>query len=201
MTALQLRLGPADHGRMVTADELAQAEYEGGFEYEVIAGMLYVSPLPNPAESFLNVWLGNALERYRASGMGPLNFVTGKSRVFVPGRPELTVPEPDIAAYTDWPLDTPLQQLRWEDTSPLVVAEVLVEGDPRKDLVRNVGLYQLVPSIAEYWVLDGRQDPNEPILTARRRHRNRWAMTQVVYGETYTTKLLPGFVLLIDPRQ
>lgn len=200
MAGVALKFGPADHGRPVTADELAEAEYAGGFEYEVIDGWLFVSPAPNPAEMRLNTWLYNALHRL-VGPSGPLNLVTGRARVYVPDRPDLTVPEPDLAGYTDWPLDLPFEDVRWEEVSPLVVAEVLVAGDARKDLERNVDLYLQVPSISEYWVLDGREVAAEPIFHAHRRYRGRWSVSEVLYGETYTTKLLPGFSLLIDPRK
>ena len=201
MASVALKFGPADHGRPVTADELAEAEYAGGFKYEVIDGRLYVSAVPNMPENFLEMWLQQKLWGYAATALAPTGRVTTKARVFVPDRPGLTVPEPDLALYPDYPIETPVAELRWEDVSPRVVAEVLVDGDPRKDLHRNVELYLQVPSIAEYWVLDGRDTPDEPTLVAHRRHRGRWAKSEVLYGETYTTRLLPGFSLLVDPRR
>jgi Uma2 family endonuclease len=119
----------------------------------------------------------------------------------VPARPDLTVPEPDVAAYRDFPLHLPLSEWSWEDVSPIVVCEVLVDSDPHKDLVRNVDLYFEVPSISEYWILDGSADPDRPTLIARRRWGSRWVVREVAYGETFTTRTLPGFELLIDPRQ
>jgi Uma2 family endonuclease len=111
------------------------------------------------------------------------------------------VPEPDVAGYRDYPLKAPLRDINWEDVSPLLVAEVLVDSDPNKDLVRNVDLYFQVPSIAEYWVLDGRENPDEPTLIVRRRGRKRWVLSEIPYGEEYSPPTLPGFTLLIDPRK
>jgi Uma2 family endonuclease len=82
------------------------------------------------------------------------------------------------------------------------VAEILTtEDDPDKDLVRNVDLYHRVPSIKEYWVVDGRTDPDEPTLLVYRRWGSRWRQAEVPFGGTYETRLLPGFALVIDPRQ
>lgn len=201
MADVALKFGPADHGRPVTAEELAEAEYDGGFEYEVIDGRLYVSPAANLSENQLETWLRDRLYDHVRAALAPRGRVTGRARVFVPDRPELTVPEPDIAVYADWPIETSLDDLRWEDVSPVLVAEVLVEGDSRKDLERNVELYLQVPSIQEYWVLDGRESADEPALTVHRRYRKRWSVSEVLYGETYTTRLLPDFSLLIDPRR
>jgi Uma2 family endonuclease len=58
-----------------------------------------------------------------------------------------------------------------------------------------------VPSIKEYWLFDTRQSADRPTLHVYRRSRSRWQMKEVAYGETYTTKLLPGFKLVVDPRK
>jgi Uma2 family endonuclease len=84
---------------------------------------------------------------------------------------------------------------------PVLVSEVLVEGEAEKDLERNPELYLAVPSVREYWVLDGRADPNEPTLIQHRRYGKRWVVRRFPYGSTFATKLLPGFTLLIDPRK
>lgn len=200
MATVQLELGPADHGRPVSADDLDGAEYVGGFKYEVIDGRLYASPLPNMPENDLESWLRDHLAEYARTRPERNARVTNKARVFIPDRPELTVPEPDLAYYQPYPFGVPRRDLRWQDYSPLVVAEVLVDSDPDKDLVRNVDLYFQVPGIAEYWVLDGREDPDEPLLIARRRYRNRWLLREVPFGDTFTTPTLPGFELVVDPR-
>ena len=200
MIATRTRFGPADHGVPVTADELAEAEYAEGFRYEVIDGRLYVAPIANLPEGGLNDWLRDQLKRYARAHPTVINQVYGPARVFVPNRPDLTVPEPDVAAYRDFPTHLPIREWNWEEVSPLIVCEVLVDSDPHKDLVRNVDLYFEVPSIAEYWVLDGSADPDRPTLIARRRWGSRWLVREVAFGDTYTTRTLPGFALLIDPR-
>src|SRR5262249_45999380 len=121
--------------------------------------------------------------------------------VHVPGRPGVTSVEPDVTAYYDFPLDKLLKDLHWRDVSPLLVVEVLSIDDPDKDLVRNLELYLQVPTIREYWILDTRADPDRPPMLVYRRRGSRWQRPiEVAYGETYTTKLLPGFELVLDPR-
>jgi Uma2 family endonuclease len=76
--------------------------------------------------------------------------------------------------------------------------EILSIGSEAKDLVRNRELYLQVPSIREYWIVDPRQDADQPSLTVFRRRGARWqAPLQVPPGGTYTTGLLPGFVLAL----
>jgi Uma2 family endonuclease len=186
----------------MTQEEFEAGDYEEGYKYEIIDGSLYVSPLPNLPEARIDNWLYIKVAVYSEKHAEIVNFVINKARVFVPGRPGLTVPEPDLAAYHNFPLDRPIRRLRWQDVSPLLVGEVLSPEDPGKDLVRNVMLYLQVPTIQEYWILDGREDPDQPTLIVHRRRGRKWQrVIQVNYGETYTTKLLPGFELLVDPRR
>jgi Uma2 family endonuclease len=91
--------------------------------------------------------------------------------------------------------------LDWEAVSPVLVAEVLFEADPFKDLVRNVELFLRVPSIREYWIVDARRGAARMNLIVRRRRGKKWAMREYGFRERYTTTLLPGFSLLIDPRR
>jgi Uma2 family endonuclease len=201
MAIVQLKLGPADHGRQLTLDDFDDADFESGVNYEIIDGRLFVSTAPNPAENVLENWLLIKLLIYSTQQPAVINYVTVKPRVFVHSRKDATVPEPDIAAYRDFPKSRPLEELRWEDLSPMLVVEVLVEGEPAKDLTRNLDLYLAVPSIREYWVLDGRGNPDEPTLIQHRRYGKRWVVRSLPYNSTFTTKLLPGFSLVIDPRK
>jgi Uma2 family endonuclease len=196
-----LKIGPADHGRPMTREEFETGDYQEGYQYELIEGKLYVSPVPNQPENRVEEWIGIKLVLYALSHPTVINHVSAKARVFVPGHAGMTVPEPDRAAYHGFPLELPFEEVQWEDVSPVLVVEVLSSEDPDKDLVRNAILYFLVPSIKEYWVLDARDNPNQPQLKVHRRYGKKWRIFDVGYGETYTTKLLPDFKLLVDPRK
>jgi len=196
-----LKLGPADHLRFLSLAEFQGAEYLEGYQYEIIDGKLYVSPLPNMPQGCVEMWLFIKLLRYRDDHPEVINYVYNKTRVLVPGRPGATIPEPDLAAYRDFPFDLPLAERAWEVFSPILVAEILSADDPDKDLVRNVELYLQVPSIKEYWIFDNRANPDQPTMLWRRRHGKRWIFRQFDFGETFTTRLLPGFELRIDPHR
>lgn len=199
-TVTRMKFGPLDHGRPVTAEEAELAQYAPGFKYEIIHGRFYVSPVPNVPEHFLERWLRRALESYSDEYPEVVNLVANKGRVFLLDEEEETAPEPDLAAYVDFPLDSPLEELRWEDLHPVLVCEVLVGGSIEKDLGRNPPLYLAVPSIKEYWVVNGSENPNQPTLVQHRRRGKRWVVTHFPYQSTFTTPLLPGFELVIDPR-
>ena len=200
MSSVQLKLGPADHGRPLTLDDFDEAEFETGFRYEIIDGRLYVSNEPNPAENFLENWLFIKLIIYSGKRQEIINYVSVKSRLFLHSRSKPTVPEPDIAAYCDYPRHAPLEDLHWRDLNPIVVAEILVEGDLHKDLERNRQLYLEAPSIREYWILDGRENPNEPSLIQLRRYGKRWIEKKFPFGSTFTSRVLPDFSIVVDPR-
>jgi Uma2 family endonuclease len=194
------KLGPADHGHPVALDEFLAADFENGYEYEIIDGKLYVSPKPNLPQDWVERWLYRKLDAFAEACPQIINYVTTKARVFVPGRPDETCPEPDLAAYRRFPLHRPIRQIRWEQVSPILVGEILSEDDPDKHLVRNVALYLAVASIKEYWIVDSREDPERPTLRVHERYRKSWRVKDYPYGQVYRTKLLPGFTLLIDPR-
>jgi Uma2 family endonuclease len=194
------KLGLADHGRPMTLEEFDGGDYEQGYKYELIDGKLSVSPEPNAPEGLVQDWIERKLQAYRETNAQVINFVYSRTRVFVPDRPGETVPQPDLAAYHNFPFQGPWRDIRWEDVSPVLVIEILTGEDPSKDLVRNVTLYLQVPTIKEYWVVDAREDPERPRMRVHRRRGKRWKVIEVAYGETYTTRLLPGFALTIDPR-
>jgi Uma2 family endonuclease len=196
-----VKLGPADHGRPFTLEEFSTAAWREGYQYELIDGKLYVSPVPNLPENRVEEWIGVKLVLYAEQHPEVINYVSARARIFVPGRRGVTNPEPDRAAYRDFPLHLPFRKIRWQDVSPVLAVEVLSIDDPDKDLVRNAQLYLQVPSIKEYWLFDTREDPDRPTMRVHRRHGARWRIIDLAPGDTYTTRLLPGFVLIIDPHR
>jgi Uma2 family endonuclease len=195
------KLGLVDHGHPVTLDEFESAEFEEGYKYELIDGRLYVTPMPNLPEDVNCTWLLEKLIAYKARHPEAIRYISTKARVFVPGRDEVTCPEPDISVYRVFATDVPIRERSWQSYSPILVIEVLYDADPHKDLVRNVELYLQVPSIREYWILDARDFPDEPTLIVYRRRGQRWTRREYNYGETYAPKILPGFKLLVDPSR
>ena len=198
--ATAIKLSATDHGREMTLEEFLTRDYESGFHYELIDERLYVSPLPDLPADILEEWLYRKLIRYSVARPEIINYVTNKARVFVPGQRRVTAPEPDLAAYRDFPIGRPFRTLRWQNVSPILTVEVLAIDDPDKDFVRNVELYLRVPSIKEYWILDPRADPERPSMHVHRRYGKRWQQSEIHFGDRFVTRLLPGFELILDPR-
>jgi Uma2 family endonuclease len=183
----------------MSLEEFEGGDYDEGFKYELIDGRLYLSPQPDLPENQVEEWVRDALTSYARRRASVINYVSSKARVFVPGRAAATTPAPDLAAYRNFPLNRPKREVKWQDVSPILVVEILCGGDSEKDLVRNVVLYAQVPSIREYWVIDARDDPDRPTLRVHRRKGAGWRTLECAFGDTYTTRLLPGFSLVIDP--
>lgn len=195
----QLYLTLRDRGRRLTLEEFESAASREGFHYELIDGKLEVSPLPNLPHDLIKDWLRNLLEAYARRHPELVRRVLSPARVFVPGRRAATAPEPDVAAYQDFPVGLRVAEHRWEDLSPFLVAEVLSEDTADKDLVRNKALYLQVPSIREYWIIDPRNDADRPTLLVYRRRGARWQRPiTVAGGGTYTTRLVPDFALVLE---
>src|SRR5215813_9895497 len=131
-TALR-RIGPKDHGRPMLLDDFMAAPHVPGYQYELIDGRLYVSPQPNLPQGRVEEWVYRKVWVYSEKHPSVINFVYNKAKVFVPGRIGVTNPEPDVAAYQDFPLGIDLRDLRWQDVSPVLVGEVLSLDDPDKD--------------------------------------------------------------------
>lgn len=195
----QVYLTPKDQGRALSLEEFEHASGQEGYHYELIDGKVDVSPIPELPHEDLRDWLRDTLKDYGRLHPEIINYVKSPARVFVPGRRPTTAPEPDVAAYRDFPLHLPRRQRRWRDHSPVLVAEILSADTAAKDLVRNRELYLQVLSVREYWILDPRQDPDRPSLIVYRRRGSRWQKAiEITYGETYTTRLLPDFVLTLE---
>jgi Uma2 family endonuclease len=160
--------------------------------------MLYVSPWPTLSHDLLEKWVWRKLEAYAATRPDLINFISTGCRFLVPDRPGDTAPSPDLAVYQNLPLYLPDDQLDWRYFSPFLVAEVMSADSVEKDDVRNVELFWQTPSIQEYWLFDARISWKKPSLKVYRRLVRAWQIIEVEPGGTYTTRLLPGFELVLD---
>ncbi len=194
----QVYLTPKDQGRPLSLEEFEHAAGQEGFRYELIDGRVEVSPIPDFPHDDLCQLLERLLARWIEEHPEARRHVNSPARIFVPGRRAATAPEPDVVVFRNFPASRPRSRIRWQDLTPLIVVEVLSEDTADKDLVRNVRLYLRVPSIREYWIVDPRQDADRPELIVYRRRGARWRRPlHVAPGASYSTPLLPDFVLTL----
>ena len=118
-----------------------------GNRYEVVAGELFVTPMPTPGHQIVVQRLWEALIPYvRRWGLGSV-FAAGVD-VFV-GADEVV--EPDLAVF-----GVPEEALpkRWKDApTPILVAEVRSESTWRRDVGPKRHLYTS-GRINVYWIVD-----------------------------------------------
>ena len=193
------QLGPDNIGLRMTYAEFMAADYELGSYYELADGRLCAWPFPNPGHAMTADWLLSLLLDYSHGHEEVINFCGAKGYVTVPGRKRDTALRPDLAAYRGVPLFA--RNTTWQDISPLLVAEVTAPEHVDKDVGRNLRLYLQVPSIEEYWLVDGRDSLDYPTLRVHRRNGKKWKIIEVAPRAIYTTPLLPDFTLLNDHRR
>lgn len=179
------RLGLRSSGVAMTAaefDALRPGHFSRSFRYELINGLLIVTPPPGNAEVDPNDELGYLLRTYCDS------HPDGSSL-------DLTLPEQTLIAgenrrRCDRAIWAGLGRLPdTEAEAPTVAVEFVSRR--RRDFVRDYEVKRaeyLAAGVREYWVID----PFRRILTVFRPDA---LVLTVAESETYQTPLLPGFVL------
>lgn len=192
-------VGPTDHGRSMTMQLWQRCREEPGYVYEIIDGALVVSPSPLPPHDYWVQIILDHLRRYSAAHPAGLNWITERCDVVVPGRSGETRPQPDIAAFRDYPTPPPA---RWDDVCPHLVVEVISARRSEKDTKRNRHLYWLAEGIAEYWIVDPREDDQRPTLITcvRRRGSAEWAESVTPFGKTFKSPTLRGLSVILGRR-
>jgi Uma2 family endonuclease len=180
------KLGPASAGVPMTPEEFdAVDEWDENYRYELIHGVLVVSPLPLEQEADPNDDLGYLLRHYRR------NHPQGSAL-------DKTLPERFVRTQTS---RRRADRVIWAGLGrrpdpkldvPTIVAEFVSEGkrNYKRDYEEKRREYREI-GVIEYWIIDRFQRTmsvfsNQPGV----------APTRVVAAtETYQTPLLPGFEL------
>jgi Uma2 family endonuclease len=169
---------------LLTPVEFDRARFQGGWRYELINGVLVVSPIPSRKERHPNDDLGHWLKTYQET------HPQGSSL-------DLTLPEEEIETKqnrrrADRVIWAGLGRDPEEGEVPTIVIEFVSEGkvDQERDYVAKRAEYREI-GVQQYWVVD----------------RFRRSLTVYIFGgendeerlipedQTYATPLLPGFEL------
>ena len=184
------RFGPRDAGRIMTLDEFDEAEYEEGYRYELLQGVLVVTPAPLEEERDANEELGYLLRDYQKHHP--------EGRVL-----DLTLPEHNIrTAKQNRKCDRALwiglgrmpRTRGWHRRRdvPTVLVEFPSRGiaDLRRDYeVKRIEYRDL--GVREYWIIDRFRRE----MTVYFWRGSRWTKRIVQDGDIFTTPLLSGFEL------
>lgn len=173
--------GPAASGMMLSPDEFDSADWERGWRYELLRGVVVVSPAPSPQERGPNDLLGYLLNDYQR------RHDQGSSL-------DATLPEHDIhidddRRRADRVIWAGLGRKPRVDETPTVAVEFVSAG--RRNWLRDYEVkraeYESV-GIQEYWVVN-RFDRTLTVFKAGQ-------SAQVVDDSgTYCPVFLPGFEL------
>jgi Uma2 family endonuclease len=180
----RLRLGPRSAGLLLTPKEFDRARFEEGWRYELINGVLVVSPIPSAQERDPNEELGYWLRQYRDG------HPQGSSL-------DATLAEQEIDTganrrRADRVLWIGLGRLPEEGETPTIIAEFVSEGkvNQERDYVAKRAEYRAV-GVRQYWVIDRFKRTLTVFIFGGEKDEERL----IPEGKTYETPVLPGFVL------
>jgi Uma2 family endonuclease len=181
------RIGPGSTGQLMTPeqfDTLPPEHFQRGYRYEVIRGVLVVSPRPGLGERDPNDELGYLIRRYRDTPPQG-SIVDGTA-------PEQIVPTTDRRC-ADRVIWTGLGRTPDEEKDiPSIVVEFVSKR--RRDALRDYELKRdkyLAAGVREYWVIDRFRR----IMTVYRKGIAGPTFEIVTEDQAHQTDLLPGFVL------
>lgn len=184
-----LTLGPEHNGILMSVDEFdAIEDYDDTYRYELIHGVLIVSPIPLPTERILNDELALELGTYRR------DHPNGRHLDFM--LPENYVHLEDSRRRADRVLWCGLgRRPHMKNDPPTIAIEIVskTRRDRRRDYEEKRDEY-LAIGVFEYWAFDRflrrltvfTPGPNGPVERT------------FLAGQTYESPLLPGFVFHVD---
>jgi Uma2 family endonuclease len=178
-----LEIGPHSIGILLTKEEFTTAHREDGWRYELINGVLIVSPVPLRQERGPNEYLGHLLIVYQESPEGTTLDGTLAEEEIDTGK---NIRKVDRAIWTG------LGHPPTEGDIPSVNVEFVSKG--KRNFLRGYLDKRdeyLAMGVKEYWVIN-RFDQTMTVNTkVRRRIRE-----QIFHAtDVYRTSLLPGFEL------
>ena len=177
-------IGPGAAGTLMTTDEFDHAEFEEGQRYELINGVLVVSPIPSLGEVDPNEFLGHLLWAYQEE------HPKGSSLDFT--APERTIETKKNRRRVDRAIWTGLGRLPRKNETPNILVEFVSSGkrNRRRDYESKLGEYMAI-NVKEFWIID-RFDRCMVVFTRKGGEIRKRVIRE---NGTYKTPLLPGFVV------
>lgn len=188
MTAATLQkqrlIGPEANGRLMSPAEFDRADFEDGWRFELINGVLVVSPVPSESEADPNEELGHWLRNYQElHPQGSALDATLGERLVRTGRNRR---RPDRLIWTG------LGRLPHQGEKPSVIVEFVSSGkrNRKRDYETKRTEYRKI-KVQEYWIIDR----FERVMVVFKKQSGRVVKLVIDESEIYTTELLPGFEL------
>jgi Uma2 family endonuclease len=184
-----MRIGAADHGRVLTLEEFRVAEVEARYRYELARGTLEISEEPSDAHGSIVWGLLQYIADYDRNHPRVIYGAGGGSefRLWLPGM--ISVRNPDIAVA----LCVTPKDLRG-GRPPSLAFEVVSEGpqDHERDYVAKRAEY-LAYGLSEYWIAD----PQTKTVTVLIRDGDIWVEQSYRDDQQATSLVLPKFAITV----
>ena len=174
----------------LTVDEYLQADLPEGYRYELVDGVVTMSPNPDPFHEEMVCNLSRQIYAHWQTHPEQVALVTANGCVPVPGTER--VREPDLAVYRKRLADQRGWTF-WKHAVPCLVVEVVSLGQEHRDYRDKRHDYQLA-GVEEYWIVD----PEEGSICVLTREQAGWEEHTVAAGEEFTSRSLPGLVVRVD---
>lgn len=178
--------GPRSNGIVMTPWEFDRAQFLRGYRYELINGVLIVSPSPLENERDPNEELGHWLRTYKEGH--------AKGGCLDATLPEQTIRTGANRRKADRCIWVGLGRLPRASDVPSVVAEFVSKG--KRNAMRDYEIKRdeyLTFGVKEYWVFDRFKKTLTVFQLSGQRLRKRVFSAD----DTYSTPLLPGFKLTL----
>ena len=180
-----LPLGPHDHGRPVTAEEFAEAQYAEPWKYEREQGRLVVMPPDGPGHDDCSEPVRDYLGAYRLGHLDRVEEVVSEAWVRVDAGTDRIG---DIGVF----LFGPRSAVNRPERVPELMFEIVSPGreSRERDYVKKRKEYHRL-GVLEYVVVD-RIKHRATVFTAGPRGYRKRVLRP---GDVYTSPLLPGLAI------
>ncbi len=176
--------GPESNGLLMTPEEFDRGEFEEGWRYELVQGVLIVSPPPLEQERDPNDELGYLLRSYQETHP--------RGSALDATLPEHTVRTAANRRQADRVIWAGLSRRPRRGETPTIVVEFVSAGrrNRERDYHQKRDEY-LGVGVREYWIID-RFTATMTVITAAGGGFKQRVLSR---RQTYKTPLLPGFAL------
>ena len=176
--------GPDAAGTLMTPREFDRARFEEGSRYELLRGVLVVTPIPLEGERGPNDYLGHLLYVYRENH--PMGRCLDDTLY------EHTIETGENRRRADRVIWAGLGRVPRRNETPTIIAEFVSGGkrDRVRDYEEKREEYEAI-GVQEYWVID-RFQRTMTVFNNRPGKKKKQVIRE---KQTYQTDLLPGFEL------
>jgi Uma2 family endonuclease len=182
MATTQIRIGPADQGRIMSLDEFREADEEDGYRYELAGGVLEVTEVPNTPHRRVVSNLYRAIARYDAQHPGVIESFGGGAEFRLWIQAMGSGRNPDLGVVLEG--TSPDARGR---TQPALAAEVVSAGSRTRDYQTKRSEY-LAFGLREYWIVD----PFERQVILLLRDGVTWSERVLQGDQPIDSTVLPG---------